>query len=86
VGANFWSRAGLGWRVRSRRPDVLVDTLLDAGGAELAWLVSQRDEPVRAEIETPGARALDDVETGERLCGEVDLPPYGVRVCRLVDR
>ena len=78
-------RAGLTWHVRSRRPDVLVDTLIDAGGRRLAWLLSQCLEPVRAEIETAGGAELEDVETGERFCGAVDLPACGVRVCRLVE-
>lgn len=78
-------RAGLEPAVRSARPDVLVDTLLDADGRRVAWLVSECDEPVAAPLEVAGGLALEDVETGERICGAVDLPPYGVRVCRLVE-
>jgi endo-1,4-beta-mannosidase len=78
------ARAGVAWTVRSCWPNVLVDTLVDAGGTRFAWLVSESEEPVRVEIETAGDIRLEDVETGERLGAEVELPPYGVRVCRLV--
>jgi hypothetical protein len=63
---------------------VLVDTLVDAAGTRFAWLVSQSEEPVRVEIETTGGLRLEDVETHEQLGTEVELPPYGVRVCRLI--
>jgi endo-1,4-beta-mannosidase len=79
------AHAGVEWTVRSRRPDVLVDALVDASGALLVWLVSESSEPVCAEIELarPGDQ-LVDVETGRRVGPEVELPAYGVRVCRVV--
>jgi endo-1,4-beta-mannosidase len=80
------ARAGLGWTVRSRRPDVLVDTIADERGRLLAWLVSQSEGPVCARVDVAPGLQLQDVETGECLDGEVELPPYGVRVCRLLER
>jgi endo-1,4-beta-mannosidase len=79
------ARAGVEAAVRCARPDVLVDTLVGADGRLVAWLVSESEAPVAAEVEVAGGLALEDVETGERLCGRVDLPAYGVRVCRLVE-
>lgn len=50
------------------------------------WSLAGQPErgAVRAAVVTRGGMVLADVETGERLYGEVDLSPCGVRVCRLV--
>jgi endo-1,4-beta-mannosidase len=80
------ARAGLSWTIRSRRPDVLADTLVDGEGRLLAWLVSQSEGPVCARVDVAPGLQLQDVETGERLDAEVELPPYGVRVCRVIGR
>ena len=77
-------RAGVEAAVRSDRPEVLVDRLLHRDGACYVWVVSTSDRPLAAPLELCGDGWLEDVESGERVGAEVQLPPYGVRVLQWV--
>ena len=77
-------QAGAERTVASDAPEVLVDRLLHRDGACYVWAVNTGDGPRSCRIELCGGGWLEDVESGERVDADAELPAYGVRVFQWV--
>jgi endo-1,4-beta-mannosidase len=77
------AHAGVSQLVRVENPRVAADMIERADGVRFAWLVSQADETLTVEPQLAGGLTMapaDGLEAGD----EVTIPPFGVRVLRLV--
>ena len=65
-------------------PRVLVDSLISTDGTRFAWFISEADHPLSVTPQVSGGTALIDVLTGQTEQEAIEIPAFGVKVCRVV--
>jgi len=76
-------KAGVEIPVSVGRPDVLVDFLVHEDGRRLVWFISQSEESISVRPDIREGIRLVELSDGEAVSLPVEIPPLGVRVCRL---
>jgi len=78
------ARANVELPVTVDDPRVLVDSLIHDDGTRFVWFISEAEHPLACTPTVRDGKGLADLLTGEVAQGAIELPPFGVKVYRVV--